>query len=135
MTENELAGIIRDARTKAGYSQGTLSELAEYEQASLSQFERGKKHITLGAMIRLLDALGLKLKAGQHVINTAGELYGVIGSAMLKKHMSNKDLAEASGLPVTTIVYWTRAIMPGVKAVNALAALNALELDVSVAEA
>lgn len=135
MTMEQLALIIREERKKAGLSQGLLAETACYDQCSLSQFERGKKKIHLGSLMRIMDILGLKMKAGTHILNTPEEIYGIISSMTMKKRWGNKELSEASGIPVTTLMGWTRRRMPGVQVDNALAAMRALGLDVEIVEA
>ena len=134
MTIEQLAEICREYRKKADLSQGDLADLADYEQCSISQFERGRKRLQLGTLIRLMDALNIKLKAGTVIINTPGDAYGVIGSAMLKKHWGNKELSEATGISVSALWTWRQSSMSGVYIDNALTAMRALKIDVSVIE-
>ena len=134
MTIEQLAETCREYRKKANLSQGELADLADYEQCSISQFERGRKRLQLGTLIRLMDALNIKLKAGTVIINTPGDAYGVIGSAMLKKHWGNKELSEATGISVSALWTWRQSSMRGVYIDNALTAMRALKIDVSVIE-
>ena len=134
MTIEQLAETCREYRKKADLSQGELADLADYEQCSISQFERGRKRLQLGTLIRLMDALNIKLKAGTVIINTPGDAYGVIGSAMLKKHWGNKELSEATGISVSALWTWRQSSMSGVYIDNALTAMRALKIDVSVIE-
>lgn len=134
MTIEQLAETCREYRKKANLSQGELADLADYEQCSISQFERGRKRLQLGTLIRLMDALNIKLKAGTVIINTPGDAYGVIGSAMLKKHWGNKELSEATGISVSALWTWRQSSMSGVYIDNALTAMRALKIDVSVIE-
>ena len=134
MTIYRLAAICREYRTKADLSQSELADLADYDQCSISQFERGRKRLQLGTLIRLMDVLNIKLKAGTVIINTPGDAYGVIGSAMLKKRWGNKELSEATGISVSTLWTWRQSSMSGVYIDNALTAMRALKIDVSVIE-
>ena len=134
MTIEQLAETCREYRKKANLSQGELADLADYEQCSISQFERGRKRLQLGTLIRLMDALNIKLKASTVIINTPGDAYGVIGSAMLKKHWGNKELSEATGISVSALWTWRQSSMSGVYIDNALTAMRALKIDVSVIE-
>lgn len=134
MTIEQLAETCREYRKKADLSQGDLADLADYEQCSISQFERGRKRLQLGTLIRLMDALNIKLKAGTVIINTPGDAYGVIGSAMLKKRWGNKELSEATGISVSALWTWRQSSMSGFYIDNALTAMRALKIDVSVIE-
>ena len=135
MTYEQITDTVRTRRTRLGMSQGALADYAEYSQASLSQFERGKKQIKFGSLIRLLDALGLKFKAGIYPVNTPEELYGIFGSTMLKLRWGHRQLADACGIPVQSVMYWSRYTMAGMEVRNVLTACRALGLETDITEA
>lgn len=83
-------------------------------------------------MLRLMDAVGLKMKLGSVTVNVPSDVYGVIGSHMIRKKWSNKDLSEACGIPETTLYSWSAKVIRGVRAVRVLDVLQALGIEVSL---
>ncbi len=55
-----LAGNIKRARTRLGYSQMRLAELSEISTSYLGEIELGKKFPSPAVMERLASSLGLK---------------------------------------------------------------------------
>lgn len=59
MNVKTLGMQIRFLRKKAGYTQEALAEAADLSPTYLSQIECGKKKVSLNALIRLSEALGV----------------------------------------------------------------------------
>ncbi len=56
-----LGQVLRGARKRRGLSQQQLAEMTGSSQPTLSQIERGKTHISVKTLLRLLAALRLEL--------------------------------------------------------------------------
>ncbi len=57
----DLAATTRGRRVSSGLSQAELATRARVSRQWISEFEAGKPTAELGLVIRLLDALGLRL--------------------------------------------------------------------------
>jgi transcriptional regulator with XRE-family HTH domain len=57
-----LGETIRDRRKGAGLSQEKLAERADLNPKYLSEVERGQKTISLDALMRIVEALELRLR-------------------------------------------------------------------------
>lgn len=57
-----IGQTIRKHRTEKGLNQKSLSEMADLDRAYLSSIENGKKNVTVSAMLRLSEALGISLE-------------------------------------------------------------------------
>ena len=61
MTLYELSARIRGRREELGLSQADLAAKARVSRAWLNAFERGKPSVELGPVLRVLDAMRLRL--------------------------------------------------------------------------
>ena len=134
MTIQKAGELCREARKRRGLSQAETADLAEHTQSGVCHFECGKKTVQLGTLMRIMDAVGLKMKCGTVVANNPGEVYGVIGTAMLKRKWDNKKLSEASGVPFGTLYAWTQKTIRAANADSVFKALNALKLETDLIE-
>jgi transcriptional regulator with XRE-family HTH domain len=57
----DVAQTLRHARQRAGLTQSRLARRAGTSQATLSAYERGRKHPSVETLSRLLDAAGARL--------------------------------------------------------------------------
>lgn len=61
----DLAAAVRGRRLSLGLSQAALAARARVSRQWVSEFEAGKPTAELGLVIRLLDALDLRLELGE----------------------------------------------------------------------
>ncbi len=64
-TPRDLAGVVRGRRISLGLSQANLAKRAGVSRPWLSHVETGKATAELGLIMRLLDALGLRLDVAE----------------------------------------------------------------------
>jgi HTH-type transcriptional regulator / antitoxin HipB len=57
-----LGSAIRDRRRSLGIDQETLASIAGVSRKLVSEIERGKPTVRLDGLIRVLEALGLRLE-------------------------------------------------------------------------
>ena len=134
MTREEIGEAIRRARTRQRKTQLATGEDCMIEQTHLSQIERGKLDAQLGTILRIMTALRLRLKCGSVEILKASDLYGVIGSTMLRRGWGNRELSEASGVSQSTLYKWHGYNFEGVQITNILKILDALRLPTEIVE-
>ena len=60
-TVSGLAATVRGRRQQLGWSQGDLAARARVSRQWVNEFERGKETAAVGTVLRVLDALGLRL--------------------------------------------------------------------------
>jgi transcriptional regulator with XRE-family HTH domain len=58
----DTASAVRDARAAAGLSQRRLAALASTSQATIANYERGRKEPSVATLARLLAACGQRLR-------------------------------------------------------------------------
>jgi HTH-type transcriptional regulator/antitoxin HipB len=58
---SDLAATVRGRRQETGWSQGDLASRARVSRQWVNEFERGKETAAIGTVLRVLDALGLRL--------------------------------------------------------------------------
>jgi len=63
ISSKDIGSLIRQERTKHGWSQTELGELAGVQQTWISQVERGKPTAQIGLVLQVLRALQLSLYA------------------------------------------------------------------------
>ena len=134
MTREEIGEAIRRARTRQRKTQMAAGEACMITQTHLSQIERGKMDAQLGTILRIMAALRLRLKCGSVEILKASDLYGVIGSTMLRRGWGNRELSEASGVSLFTLYKWHGYNFEGVQITNILRILDALFLPTVIIE-
>jgi transcriptional regulator with XRE-family HTH domain len=59
---DDLARFVRARRTELDLSQDVLAGEADIDRAALSMFERGKRRLSIDAVFRLVQALGMDLE-------------------------------------------------------------------------
>jgi transcriptional regulator with XRE-family HTH domain len=64
------AGLIRQARKRAGLTQAELAERAGTTQSAIARWERGASHPTVERLQSLVGACGLELQLGLASENT-----------------------------------------------------------------
>jgi HTH-type transcriptional regulator / antitoxin HipB len=57
-----LGSVIRERRRSLGIDQETLASVAGVSRKLVSEIERGKPTVRLDGLIRVLEALGLRLE-------------------------------------------------------------------------
>jgi len=68
----DVAAAARGRRLELGLSQSELATRARVSRQWISEFESGKPSAELGLVIRLLDALGLRLNIDELAGSTRG---------------------------------------------------------------
>lgn len=58
----DLAQLVRTRRYELGLSQTALSGITGIDRAFLSLFERGKRGMSIGVLLRLVQALGMDIE-------------------------------------------------------------------------
>jgi HTH-type transcriptional regulator / antitoxin HipB len=69
----DLAAVARGRRLDLGLSQSELAARARVSRQWISEFESGKATAELGLVIRLLDALGLRLDVDERGDGRGGD--------------------------------------------------------------
>ena len=69
----DLAATARGRRVDLGLSQAELATRARVSRQWISEFESGKPTAELGLVIRLLDALGLRLNIDERAGSKGGD--------------------------------------------------------------
>lgn len=62
MTPHDIAQTIRYFRKQSGLSQQQLAELAGIGKTVVFDIEKGKATVQLNSLLKILDALNIKLK-------------------------------------------------------------------------
>jgi len=57
-----LGDTIRDCRDRAGMSQETLAEKADLHPVYIGKIERGEQWVSLHALLRVAQALGVRVR-------------------------------------------------------------------------
>lgn len=60
-TPADIGALIKDARLKAGLSQGDFASMLNTTQGWVSEIENGKPTAEIGMVLRAINALGLRL--------------------------------------------------------------------------
>lgn len=58
----ELGRDLKDARKEVGLTQVQLAELVDLSDRTVRDIEKGAGGVSLGAVLKVADALGLRLK-------------------------------------------------------------------------
>ena len=58
----ELGRALKDARKEAGLTQVQLAELVDLSDRTVRDVEKGASGVSLGAALKIVDALGLHLE-------------------------------------------------------------------------
>ena len=61
LLRTEVGNRLREIRRESGLTQSQLSRAASIGQASLSNYENGKRDLPLATVVRLTDALGISI--------------------------------------------------------------------------
>ena len=69
----DLAAAARGRRLELGLSQSELATRARVSRQWISEFESGKPSAEFGLVIRLLDALGLRLNVDELAVSVGGD--------------------------------------------------------------
>ncbi len=56
-----LGRVIRDRRSNLGYSQESFAEVVNLHRTYVGSVERGERNISLQNLVRIADALGVRL--------------------------------------------------------------------------
>ena len=56
-----LGQTVQELRKDLGWNQQRLADLADLDRTYISAVEHGKQNLTLGAIVKLADALGVEL--------------------------------------------------------------------------
>ena len=56
-----LGQTVQELRKELGWNQQRLADLADLDRTYISAVEHGKQNLTLGAIVKLADALGVEL--------------------------------------------------------------------------
>lgn len=56
-----LGRVIRDRRRNLGYSQESFAEVVNLHRTYVGSVERGERNISLQNLVRIADALGVRL--------------------------------------------------------------------------
>jgi len=65
------SGLLRDARTRAGLTQGEVAARAGVARPLISQYETGRKDPSLTTLARLIQACGMELRVRADVLSLA----------------------------------------------------------------
>ena len=68
------AGLLFDARHRAGLTQAQLGERAGVDRPSISRYETGRQDPSLTMLARLINACGMELRVRADVITDANRL-------------------------------------------------------------
>lgn len=60
-TTKDMGALIKDARMKAGLSQSALAAMIKTTQGWVSEVENGKPTAEIGMVLKVINALGLRL--------------------------------------------------------------------------
>ena len=81
-----LADLLRSERLSAGLTQQRLADRAGVSRWWISEFEGGRARADLGHLLRVLDALGLRLQVVRPQIDDAARARGVDLDHLLEEH-------------------------------------------------
>lgn len=90
-SQGSAAELLREARQRAGLSQGVLAARAEVPRTMVSTYERGLRQPTLPTLRRLLCAAGFDLAV--HLVQISGEA-SVLGEMEAKLSAEEHEIWE-----------------------------------------
>ena len=92
LVQKSLGHCIRELRNQEGWSQEQFAEICGLHRTYMGHVERGEKNISLSTVLRVANALGVRLS---DLFGRAEETDGKTA----KTHLPAKRNADRSGLP------------------------------------
>ena len=121
----KIGEALREARIKAGLSQAKLAKMAHLGESTVSMYENGRVFPGDKTILALCMALGITpeelLKDVEPETRPFKRFGLVLRKARTVKGLTQEELAEKSGLPVSAIAFYERGQRePGITTIEML---------------
>jgi transcriptional regulator with XRE-family HTH domain len=129
----DLGGRLRELRRGCGLSQEQLADKAGVSVDLISKLEQGRRtSARLESLGLLAGALGVGTAQLFGRVTAAGQLGGRLAAVRKRRGLTQRELAEASGVSLTVISKLEQGEREGVRAETARKLAAALQVPVSV---